>query len=419
MKPPLPRLEVSREELQSLLEHARMEALSEPEYQQLKAALDTLVYLTQLVEDKNTTIGRLRQILFGASTEKMSQVLQALTNNRTTSGEPESSTPSEEQTSSPPQDSAPSPGHGRNGAKAYSGARQVKIEHSSFKSGNRCPGCQKGKLYALATPGMLIRVVGQAPLAATVYELEKLRCNLCGEVFTAEAPEGVGTEKYDATAASMIALLKYGSGLPFHRLERLQGSMGIPLPASTQWEIVAETAEWIEPIYQELIHQAAQGKVLHNDDTTMKILALMADSLPRQPSVEEESEEKSERTGIFTSGIVSTRAGQKIALFFTGRKHAGENLATVLAHGRRSWRLRSRCATHCRAISPRSFKSLSRTVSRTGDAGLSRSRRSSPKNAVMCWRHWERCTSTMPSAGSRRCRRRNVSATTKPIAVRG
>ena len=55
------------------------------------------------------------------------------------------------------------------------------------------------------------------------------------------------------------------------------------------------------------------------------------DSLPRQPSAEEESLDKSERTGVFTSGIVSTRAGQKIALFFTGHRHAGENLATVLA----------------------------------------------------------------------------------------
>lgn len=332
MKPAIPRLEVSREELLNLLEHARTEALSEPEYQQLKAALDTLVYLTQLVEDKNTTITRLRQILFGASSEKMSQVLETLAANRAPSREPDGSGKSEEEKTSPQLlESAPGPGHGRNGADAYAGARRVKIEHSSLKSGKHCPGCQKGKLYVWATPGVLIRVVGQAPLAATVYELEKLRCNLCGEVFTAEPPEGVGTEKYDAAAASMIALLKYGSGFPFHRLERLQRSMEIPLPASTQWEIVAETAEWMEPIYQELIHEAAQGEVLHNDDTTMTILALMGESRPRQPSAEEELEEKSERTGIFTSGIVSTRAGQKIALFFTGRKHAGENLATVLA----------------------------------------------------------------------------------------
>jgi hypothetical protein len=329
-KPPLPRLEVSGEELLSLLEHTRAGALSEAEYQQLKAALDTLVYLTQLVEDKNTTIGRLRQILFGSSSEKMSQVLETLTASHRSSEKPAGDGSAEEKPSLPLPESTPRPGHGRNGAEAYQGAGKVKVEHASLKSGNRCPGCQKGKLYVLTTPGMLIRVVGQAPLTATVYELEKLRCNLCGEVFTAEPPAGVGEEKYNATAASMIALLKYGSGLPFHRLEGLQRSLEIPLPAATQWEIVAETAQWLEPIYQELIQQAAQGEVLHNDDTAMKILALMGDSLPRQPSAEGESVDKSERTGIFTSGIVSTRAGQKIALFFTGHRHAGENLATVL-----------------------------------------------------------------------------------------
>jgi hypothetical protein len=39
-----------------------------------------------------------------------------------------------------------------------------------------------------------------------------------------------------------------------------------------------------------------------------------------------------ERTGVFTSGIVATDAGQNIALFFTGVRHAGENLAAVLKH---------------------------------------------------------------------------------------
>ena len=68
---------------------------------------------------------------------------------------------------------------------------------------------------------MLVRIQGQAPIAATVYELEKLRCNLCGDVFTAAPPEGVGNKKYDETAASMIALLRYGSGFPWNRLEGL------------------------------------------------------------------------------------------------------------------------------------------------------------------------------------------------------
>ena len=119
----------------------------------------------------------------------------------------------------------------------------------------------------------------------------------------------------------MIALLKYGSGLPSHRLEGLQRYMEMPLPASTQWEIVEETAEWVNPVYRELIRQAAQGQVLHNDDTTRKVLAMMKENREAANKVD-----KSERSGIFTSEIVSTNAGQKIALFFTGRKHAGENL---------------------------------------------------------------------------------------------
>jgi transposase len=50
----------------------------------------------------------------------------------------------------------------------------------------------------------------------------------------------------------------------------------------------------------------------------------------KSESPRETSNEDSERTGVFTSGIVSSKEGRKIALFFTGRKHAGENLADVL-----------------------------------------------------------------------------------------
>ena len=155
-------------------------------------------------------------------------------------------------------------------------------------------------------------------MAATVYELERLRCNACGQIFTAEEPEGIGPEKYDETAAAMIAQLKYGSGVPFHRLEKMEDLMGIPLPASTQWEVVEEAAALMKPAHKELIRQAAQGEVLHNDDTSMKVLRLA-----REPS--------DDRTGVFTSNILAiTATNHKIALYFTGSKHAGENMADVL-----------------------------------------------------------------------------------------
>jgi transposase len=280
-----PAMDVNLEELDRVLDHARETPLSEPDYEKLKSALHALA-------------GMLPQ---PRSTEKTKAVL----------GQPE--------TPAPKNDAEPVQGHGRNGASSYTGAKKVAVTHPTMKPGDPCPGCEKGKVYPQKEQRVLVRLVGQAPLAATVYELDRLRCNLCGEVFTAQEPEGIGPEKYDETTAAMIALLKYGSGMPFYRLEKLEHLLGIPLPASTQWEIVEEAAEVVQAARDELIRQAAQGEVLHNDDTSMRVLRLA-----REPS--------DDRTGVFTSGIVSTREGRRIALYFTGRQHAGENLRDVLQH---------------------------------------------------------------------------------------
>jgi transposase len=193
----------------------------------------------------------------------------------------------------------------------------VEIKHQTLAHGDRCPECRQGNVYAQKEPKVLVRVTGQAPLAATIYSLERLRCGACGQVFTAREPEGVGEDKYDESAAAMIAQLKYGSGTPFHRLEQLEKQLGIPLPAATQWETVEQAAHLIKPARDELIRQAAQGEVVHNDDTSMRVLRLKRDP-------------KDERTGVFTSGVVSISGGHRIALFFTGSQHAGENLGDVL-----------------------------------------------------------------------------------------
>ena len=143
---------------------------------------------------------------------------------------------------------------------------RVEVRHPSLTAGDACPACGQGTVYEKA-PGALVRVTGQPPLAANVYHLQKLRCHLCGQVFTANAPREAGERKYDATAGSMIGLLKYGSGLPFNRLGGRQGDLGVPLPASTQWDIVHAVAADLAPAFDELIRQAAQGEVVYNDDS--------------------------------------------------------------------------------------------------------------------------------------------------------
>ena len=72
------------------------------------------------------------------------------------------------------------------------GAEKIQVPHGSLHPGDPCPDCRKGTVYELASPGVLVRIVGQAPVQATVYELQKLRCNLCGKVFTAAAARGRG-----------------------------------------------------------------------------------------------------------------------------------------------------------------------------------------------------------------------------------
>jgi len=291
-------------------------------------------YLTVLgaLERKDTTIERLRRMLFGASSEKRALVLATQRQDTATT-----QAHADGGKAKPP--GHPPRGHGRNGQNAYPGAKTQCVSHHKLKPGDCCPACGKGRVYEQQErPKVLVRVTGQPPLAAAIYLLQKLRCNLCAKVFTARPPAGAGDEKYDATASSMIGLLKYGGGFPWNRLDKLQSSVGIPLPPSTQWDIVRDTARKIEPACEELRRQAAQGEVLHNDDTPMKILAWMGKR--REASVRERSRlaaggrdglpPNPDRTGVFTSGIISKLADRQIALFFTGVRHAGENLKTLL-----------------------------------------------------------------------------------------
>jgi transposase len=314
--------------------------LSEKDYATLKAVVDAYAYLTELVDDKDTTIARLRKMLFGEKTEKTATVsgqepaaAQDTEGPTAAASGGDGEVPPEEQDDSSTSHQAE--GHGRNGASDYTGAEKIEVPHPTLQPGDPCPDCGKGTVYETGRPGVLVRLVGQPPVGAKVYYLQKLRCNLCGKVFTATVPEAVGEEKYDATVASTIALLKYGSGMPFNRLERLQGTVGVPLPASTQWDIVHALAEHAEPAFEELVRQAAQGDVVYNDDTTARILECMgrrAKEIARsEGSAKGRKKKASERKGLFTSGIVSTREGRRIALFFSGHQHAGENLTDVLS----------------------------------------------------------------------------------------
>ena len=278
------RIDVNLEELDQIIDRGTRAPLSEAEGQKLKTVLHAMA----------------ERLTGKRSTEKTSAVVEQPT------------------AAAPEPDRRPrSRGSRAPCAAGFTGATRVAIPHATLHSGDLCPECPEGKVYRQKEPAALVRFVGRPPLEATVFEMERLRCNACGQVFPARAPESAGPEKYDETAVAMIARLKYGTGVPFKRLERLQQQLGMPVAATTQWELLEAAATPMRLALEELIRQAAQGQVMHNDDTGMRVLRRV-----REPG--------DKRSGTFTSTIVSMVGACRIALYFTGWKHAGENMTDVL-----------------------------------------------------------------------------------------
>ena len=158
-------------------------------------------WLIEQLEQGKITIKKLRKV-FGVTTEKnkKSKDRKDKANGKNTKS------------------SNPKPGHGRNHSDEYSGAEEIKVNHDSLKPDDDCPveNCN-GKLYN-ADPGVVINITGSPIAAAKKYIIEKLRCALCGELFVAEAPEGMDPKKrYDESFAAMLMINKYCAAVPFYR----------------------------------------------------------------------------------------------------------------------------------------------------------------------------------------------------------
>src|SRR5215475_12737158 len=119
MNPRIERLDATAEELEALVEKARV-ALDEAGYEKLMSAIGTLGYVTALLEDQRTSLQSLRNLLCAKQTEKTADLLKRAGIEG-------------EKTPAAPKPKAP--GHGRHGAKAYRGAQRVHVPHASLKAG--------------------------------------------------------------------------------------------------------------------------------------------------------------------------------------------------------------------------------------------------------------------------------------------
>jgi transposase len=176
-----------------------------------------------------------------------------------------------------------------------------------------------------------MRLDGNALLSAVRYEVEKLRCSACGQLFTASVPAEAGLEKYTPRARAVLALARYYLGLPWYRLERFQALVGVPVADATQWEQTELVGDCSYPVFQWLEKVAAQGEVIFQDDTPQRVLALIAENQKAAAQAHAQGKAKTgERTGMQTTALIVQVGERRICLYYTGRRHAGENLDALL-----------------------------------------------------------------------------------------
>jgi transposase len=342
---------INPSEVETLIKKIEQTTLSEQDKRMITRLLRTLLYVVGLLQEKKVTLLRLKELVFGKKSEKMKRREGEKDEPK---DEPErgvqeggkgdgSQRPKNEHLEGVEGEKPErKPGHGRRPSSEYPGARKVHCRHQQLVSGSRCPSPScRGKVYG-ERPHQFIQFTGQPAIQATQYEQEVVRCRECGAVYEAPLPEGVSAKKWDETADAQIAIERHAKYTPSYRTARMQEMCGIPLPESVQSERCREVADVLEPIYEEMKKEAAQGKVFQIDDTPVRILELVKENKERKQEKEDaekkvkekkgkrKKKKKEERVGIQTSGVVvELHSGAKVALYFNGRQHAGENIEDI------------------------------------------------------------------------------------------
>jgi len=343
-------LNLSPEQGDALIERLERDACTPEDRQILAQVLRLYFWLIFALQESKLSLKRLRIILFGKpKNSKRRKRVAGADGNPETSGSGEGGEGSHGEAgeavgvaSAEPSEAGESKdecgkdstrrGHGRLGAEAYIGAESVECRHEELAPGDRCPFCGYGTLYQLP-PSRSIRIDGHAALSAIRYEVERLRCSACGEVFAAKMPVEAGASKYNAAARAAIVMNRYFLGVPFYRLEAYQTLVGVPVPDSTQWDQVEHVADCAYMVFEHLVYVAAQGHLIYQDDTPVRILSLIKENA-QGPHAQEHglpATASSERTGMQSTALVVEAGEHTICLYFSGRNHAGENLRELLA----------------------------------------------------------------------------------------
>ena len=328
----LPKLiEKSADDINTIIANVTASYLTDADKEFVISAINLSLWLPKALIEHQITVSNLRKLVFGNGSSKDSKEGKAAASKNPPEGKAEKdnddalTSPSSDESESTKEKDKPekrAKGHGRLPHTAYTNAVDYTLTINGLAVGHSCPSNCGGKLGRFK-PGVLVRIKGQSMADVHKYWIEKLRCNLCTQLFSAEIPDYVGNEKYDFNFKAQLVLQKYYVAVPLNRQKSLQLLLNFPLPIGTQWKIIEEVANPALSVFTEIEKVAANGELVHNDDTHCKILSIINDN-KKNPD--------KKRRGMHTTGMVAKNGELTVALFYSGKKHAGENLEDLLKH---------------------------------------------------------------------------------------
>ena len=332
MQPPPKYVSLSAEQAEVFITELHRSSLEPSLATAIAEIIRTCVWLIWSLRETTLSLKRFRQMVFGLPAKVPQK--PCAQNEPDGDGPPQSSSSSLDQSEAGPEPrrrGGHQPGQGRLGAAAYVGAKRIACRHDELEVGQLCPVCGRGRLYDVPA-GVEMRIDGHALLSAIRYDVEKLRCSACGQVFSAKLPAEAGVEKYSPRAKPVVAMCRYYLGMPFYRLQSYQAMLGVPVPDATQWDQIEHVGNCSYRVFEALETLAAQGELIYQDDTSVRLLSLMKDNQQMRAHAQAQGLSRpKERTGMFTTALVVRVGERTMYLYYSGRAHAGEHLAALLS----------------------------------------------------------------------------------------
>lgn len=193
------------------------------------------------------------------------------------------------------------------------------MQHPTISVGSACHYCAEshtvGRIGIEDSPQVLVRLVGQPLISGTKFIAPIYRCGTCKTRFYTPIPDEIkNTPKHDVTVGTSLAIARYDLGLPMNRIEKNQAMQGIPMPDSTQYNIIEGVYDVASYVFNALITKASNGDSAVYDDTPGRIL-----------------ENKAQDIATHTTALISVVDEHKVHLYITGSNTAGKNVDEILA----------------------------------------------------------------------------------------